>query len=45
MMQCIVILIAMTFYIERIPSKGSKGKRHIGKVQGNQTQLPRVFFQ
>ena len=45
MIQHIVILIAMTVYIERIPSQVSKGKRHIGKVQGNQTQLPRVFSQ
>lgn len=45
MIQHIVILIAMTVNIERIPSKVSKGKRHTGKFQGNQTQLPRVFSQ
>ena len=45
MIQHIVILIAMTVYIERIPSKVSKGKRHIVKVQGHQTQGPRVFSQ
>lgn len=39
MTQCIVILVAMIYYNERIQSKISKGKHQVGQnLGGNQAQ-------